>query len=62
MSGSDYVNANIAEWEGPQMLRHRFVPSANAAKQFRVKLTHTGKEPVQLYGLVIMERERRLRS
>jgi len=62
MTDTVHVNANIAEWEGPQMLRHRFVPAAGAAKQFRVKLTHTGKEPVKIYGLVIMERERRLRS
>ena len=62
MDADHYVNANIAEWEGPQMLRHTFVPSAGAAKQFRVKLGYTGKEPVKLYGLVILERERRLRS
>ncbi len=53
---------DTAVWEEAQMLRHPFVPAAGSANQFRVKLSHTDSERITLYGIDVLERERRVRS
>lgn len=52
---------NEAVWEGPQLIRHTFVPNANSANQFRLRLDHQSTEPLTFYGLTVLERERRVR-
>jgi hypothetical protein len=51
-----------AMWHGQEFVKHTFVPAAVAANQFRVKLKHTGTEPVTIYGLEVLERLRRDRA
>jgi hypothetical protein len=52
---------DTAVWEGPQLVTHTFVPAANSANQFRIKLSHTGSIPMKFHGFTILERHRRAR-
>lgn len=52
---------NVARWEEAQYLHHTFVPAADHANLFRLKLAHAGNVPAAINGINILERERRVR-
>ena len=53
---------DVAHWEDHQYLKHTFVPAADSANHFRLKVSTSGKVPALFYGFTLLERERRSRA